>query len=331
MRIISLEDHVTTDLYESLLPSPGEEGARRRKAWLEWRSAAMGYDIKAELADMGESRIAAMDKAGVDLQVLSLTTPGAQGLDAVAAVRASIDANDRMAAAVERFPDRLLAFAALPTPDPDASVRELRRTVEELGFKGAMINGHANGRFLDAKEYDPLFDCAQQLDVPLYIHPREPAKGLLESYFKGYEDLARAPIGFGIDAGLNFVRLMFSGVFDRFPGLRIILGHLGEGLPFVMTRLNHNTKDVRQLRGLKKEPIEYFCENLVLTTSGNYSVPSFLCTSMMLGTDSIMFSVDWPYEPNTDAVAFLKSLPINEADRAKIAHANAERILKIPA
>jgi 2,3-dihydroxybenzoate decarboxylase len=325
MRIITLEDHFDTQLCMAQKPPPNE----LRLRWFRDRSKHLGHDIEAEIVDVGASRIAAMDATGIDLQVLSLTTPGAQAFEGELAIRIAADANDRMHAAVKTYPGRFRAFAALPTAEPDAAVRELDRAVKQLGFVGAMINSHTRGSFLDNEKYWSIFERAQALDVPIYLHPTQPHPLLMQSYFAGFEDLSRPAWGFMVDASIHFLRILFSGAFDAFPRLRFILGHLGEGLPFAMDRLLDHTGYVAQWRGMKRSPAQCLRENLLLTTSGNFSVPALLCTLHMLGVDKVMFSVDWPYESNKVGVDFLNRLPVSFDDKEKIAYRNACRILKI--
>jgi predicted TIM-barrel fold metal-dependent hydrolase len=324
LRIITLEDHFETELYAAQMP-PNE----LRRRWYRDRSKHLGHDMEAELKDIGASRIAAMDAAGIDLQILSLTTPGAQAFEGELAVQVAADANDRMHAAVQAWPERFAAFAALPTAEPEAAVRELDRTVNQLGFKGAMINSHTRGSFLDDQKYWPILERAQALDVPIYLHPNQPHPALMGSYFSGFEDLARPAWGFMVDASIHFLRILFSGALDAFPKLRIILGHLGEGLPFAMDRLLDHTGYVAEWRGLKRLPQECLRDNLTVTTSGNFSVPALLCTISMLGADKVMFSVDWPYESNRVGVDFLKHLPVSLDDLEKIAYGNASRLLRL--
>jgi predicted TIM-barrel fold metal-dependent hydrolase len=324
LKIITLEDHFETELYAAQMPADA-----LRLRWYRDRSKHLGHDIDAELSDIGASRIAAMDAAGIDVQVLSLTTPGAQAFEGELAIQVATDANDRMHAAVLAWPGRFEAFAALPTAEPEAAVLELDRAVKQLRFKGAMINSHTRGRFLDDEKYWPILERAQALDVPIYLHPSQPHPLLMQSYFLGFEDLARPAWGFMVDASTHFLRIMFSRAFDAFPRLQIILGHNGEGLPFAMDRLIDHTGYVAQWRGMKRSPEECLRENLVVTTSGNFSVPSLICTMHMLGADKVMFSVDWPYESNLVGVDFLKRLPISTDDKEKIAFKNAVRILRI--
>jgi 2,3-dihydroxybenzoate decarboxylase len=213
--------------------------------------------------------------------------------------------------------------------DPTAATVELERAVKHLGFKGAMLNGHVHGEFLDHRKYWPLFERAQSLEVPIYLHPTRPPKSVLDAYFDGYPELLGASWGFAIDTSIHFLRLLFAGVFDAFPRLTIVLGHLGEGLPFGMHRLNEYAYLGAKRRGLKKAPAQYLRENLLVTTSGNFFAPAFLCTYLALGAENIMFSVDWPYESNVTAVKFFDDLPISMQDKHKIAHLNAERLFRI--
>ena len=324
MKIVTLEDHFSTALHKQLVP---ENPARA--AWYKDRSRHLGHDIEAELADIGERRLAAMDAAGIDVQVISLTTPGCQDFEGELALRIARDANDRLSEAMELHPERFAAFAALPTSDPDAAVAELERAVTRLGFKGALINSHTKGNFLDHPRCWPIFERAQSLGVPIYLHPGGPHPGMMASYFQGFEDLSRPAWGFAVDASCHFLRILFAGVFDAYPSLKIILGHLGEGLPFGMHRLNDHTPYVARRRGLKRMPADYLRDNLVVTTSGNFSAPAFLCTLFTLGADNVLFSVDWAYESNKVAVDFLRALPMSDGDKEKIAHLNAERLLRL--
>ena len=323
MRVITLEDHYTTPMARDLLPAPTPEQRHHR----EEMNHLLGFDSDEALLDLGQGRIAAMDAAGIDFQVVSMTAPGCQGYEAAQAIPLARDANDRVHEAIKAHPDRLGSFAALPTADPAAAVKELERAVTKLGMKGALINGHTRGSYLDDRKYWGLFECAQALDVPIYLHPTRQPKAVLDAMFGAYPELAGAAWGFSADTGAHFLRLVFAGIFDEFPKLKIILGHNGEGLPFVMERMNaHTVMDARR-RKLKKTPLEYLRDHLIVTTSGNFSVPAFVGLMMALGADRILFSVDWPYERNDEAMTFLRNLPLGPEDRAKISHRNAERIL----
>ncbi|OGA29485.1 MAG: hypothetical protein A3I01_05790 [Betaproteobacteria bacterium RIFCSPLOWO2_02_FULL_65_24] len=324
LKTIAIEEHFTTPLYRQHVPAN-----EFRNFYLSSRSEQLGHDIVAQNQDLGEQRLAYMDAAGIDIQVLSFGSPGAQAFESATAIPMARDANDRAFEAVKAHPDRFAAFAALPTADPEAAAKELERCVKALGFKGTMIHGHTQGTFLDQKKCWVIFECAQALGVPIYLHPTLPHPDALKAYFQGYEDLARAAWGFAVDTSCHFLRIVFAGVFDAYPDLKIILGHLGEGLPFAMHRLNDHTYRAAARRGLKRTPLEYLKQNMLVTTSGNWYEPAFLCTLLALGADNILFAVDWPYEPNTTGMEFLKKLSISDLDREKIAHLNAERILRM--
>jgi predicted TIM-barrel fold metal-dependent hydrolase len=324
MRVIAIEEHFSTPMFREKV------GANEfRNFYLTARGQQLGHDIGAEMADLGEGRIRQMDAAGIDVQVLSFGSPGPQAFDAATGVPMARDANDRLYEAMRKQRGRFEGFAALATADPQAAAAELERTVKQHGFKGAMIHGSQQGRFLDDRSYWPLWREAEALDVPIYLHPALPAPAALKAYFEGYEDLARAGWGFAVDTSIHFLRLVFAGVFDAHPRLKIILGHLGEGLPFAMHRLNEHTWAAARRRGLKKQPIEYIRDNLVVTVSGNWFEPAFVCTLLALGADNILFAADWPYESNRTAMEFLRGISVSDQDRAKIAHLNAEHLLRI--
>ena len=326
VKTVAIEEHFSTPMLMQKLKSSTTEF---RKFYLSSRSERIGHNISDQLADLDEQRLSYMDAAGIDIQVLSFSSPGPQAFDAAEAVPLAKDANDRLHEAVQRHPDRFAGFAALPTAVPDAAADELERAVTKLGFKGTMIHGHTQGSFLDEKKYWVIFERAQALGVPIYLHPTAPHPDAVKAYFTGYEELGRAAWGFGVDTSCHFLRLVFAGVFDAYPNLKVILGHLGECLPFAMHRMNDHTFPAAKRRGLQKTPLQYLTDSLVVTTSGNWFQPAFVCTLLALGADNILFAVDWPFEPNTTATHFLNQLPISELDREKIAHLNAERILRM--
>jgi len=324
LRVIAIEEHFITPMYRSRV------GANEfRNFYLQSRGAEMGHDIVEQNSDLGEKRLAHMDAAGIDLQVLSFGSPGAEAFAAEVAIPMAREANDLLSQTKKAHPRRFEGFAALPTADPKAAAEELERCISKLQFKGAMIHGHQQGRFLDDRKYWPIFERAEALDVPIYLHPTLPHPDAMKSYFAGYEDLARAGWGFAVDTSCHFLRLVFAGLFDAYPKLQIILGHLGEGLPFAMHRLDDHTSAAAARRGLKRKPIDYLKENMLVTTSGNWYEPAFQCTVAALGVDRILFAVDWPYEANRTGVEFLKKISVSESDRAKIAHRNAEYWLKL--
>lgn len=324
MRTIAIEEHFITPMYREKVSAN-----EFRNFYLNSRSEQIGHNIFEQNMDLGEQRLAHMDAAGVDVQVLSFGSPGPQNFDAATAIPMARDANDRLYEAMQAHPDRFAGFAALATAAPEVAADELERCVTKLGFKGTMIHGHTQGSFLDEKKYWPIFERAAALDVPIYLHPTYPHPDAVKAYFGGYEELARAGWGFAIDTSTHFLRIVFAGVFDAYPKLQFILGHLGEGLPFAMHRLNDHTYQSAKRRGLQRTPLEYLKQNMLVTTSGNWYPPAFLCTMLALGVDNILFAIDWPYEPNTAGMRFLDELTISDADKEKIAHGNAERILRM--
>ncbi|HLH95298.1 MAG TPA: amidohydrolase family protein [Xanthobacteraceae bacterium] len=278
------------------------------------------------LGDLGRLRLAEMDAAGIDIQVLSEAEPGVQNLEGERAVPLARISNDLLADAVRRHPGRFAGFATLPTSEPAAAARELERTINELRFCGAMLHGSSRGRFLDERAFWPIWECANALEVPVYLHPCTPQPAVLDAYYKDYPQLARAALGFGIEMAVEAARLIVSGVLDEFPNLRIILGHLGETLPFVLWRADDT---LSRRAKLKRSFREYFCQHFYVTTSGNFSQPALQCAIAELGIERILFAVDWPFQPNADAVAFIKQAKLSAAERARIFGASAQALLRI--
>jgi uncharacterized protein len=320
MRVIALEEHFwTPEIAEAI-------GALRNP------DAGRGSPLEADLADLGERRLAAMDAAGIDLQVISHTTPGVQHLDAGTATPLARDANDRLAQAVAEHPARFAGLATLPTAAPDVAADELERAVSDLGLKGAMINGHTGGRFLDEPAFDVLLERAERLGVPLYLHPTEPVRAVREAYYEGFSPavtwfLSAAAWGWHAETALHVLRMVLGGVFDRHPRLQLVIGHMGEMLPFMLQRVDDNLAP--GVTGLDLLPSEYILRNVHITTSGLFSVPPLLCALMVFGADRVMFSVDWPYAPNEDGRRLLDAAPLAPADLERLAHGNAERLLGV--
>src|SRR5205085_3043535 len=285
--------------------------------------------VSARLDDVGQGRIAEMDAAGIDMQVLSHGAPSVQRLDAELAVRLARGANDRLAETVRSHPDRFAGFAMLPTADPRAAADELERTVTRLGFKGAMVNGMTAGVFHDDERFWPIYERAAKLDVPIYIHPAVPHPAVVEAYYKGYVDkhpgLLRAGWGFTVETATQGIRFVLSGVFDAYPGLKIILGHLGEGLSFYLWRISHGLRQSMSEKSFR----DIFCEHFWITTSGFFSDPALVCCMMEMGIDRILFSVDYPFMDNPPGAEWIKTLPLSGEDREKLLNGNARRLLKL--
>ncbi|MGH7032201.1 MAG: amidohydrolase family protein [Stellaceae bacterium] len=325
MRIIAIEEHFSDPAYRQKTGT--NEG---RSFYITSRSEKLGHDIAKEIDDLGESRLKQMDANGIDTQILSFNAPVAHGFTADEAVAMAKGLNDRVSAAVKAHPKRFGGFAALPMAAPEAATDELTRCVEELGFVGAMIHGHSDGRFLDDESFWPIFARAEQLGVPIFLHPALPNPGAMKAYFSGFEDLlARPGWGFAVDTSIHFLRILFAGVFDAYPKLQFIMGHLGEGLPFAMHRLNDHTHLVAKRRGLQKTPLEYIRDHLYVATSGNWYEPAFVCTLLAMSADRILWAIDWPYEANSVGMAFWNKIDLSDGDREKIAHGNAEKLLRL--
>lgn len=293
------------------------------------KSGPIAGPFMPDLLDIGAGRIRRMDADGVDVQVLSLTSPGVQTFAADTALALARDVNDRLAAAIRAYPTR---FAGLATVAPQAageSAKELERAVRTLGLKGGIINSHTNGEYLDDIKYWPLLEAAQALDVPIYIHPRDPSPGL-----EGPLAVPGFAVGWGyaVETGTHAVRLIGNGVFDRFPRLRIVLGHLGEGLPFLLDRLDNRYRWQQQLFGLKgtqRLPSEYFRDNFVVATSGmNYAAPVKAALEV-LGPDKLLFAADYPMEVQHDAVQELEALPIAAGLKRRIFETNPARVFRL--
>jgi predicted TIM-barrel fold metal-dependent hydrolase len=322
MRTITLEEHISTPEF------------------LEATAKVLHVDSvvdfwkanRAKLLDVGKDRIAEMDAAGIDLQVLSLSGHGMDMLDSPTATALARDTNDKLAAAVKAHPDRFAAFATLALQEPEKAAYEFERCVRQLGFKGALVNGTSDGLFLDHPRFTPLFEAAQPLDVPIYLHPGPPTEVVKKAYYGGLAGnlgflLSTAGWGWHVETGMHCLRLIVSGLFDRFPKLKIIIGHMGEALPYYIVRADaFLTESAKHLR---RRVLEYFHEHFFITTSGCFSLPPFLCALQVAGPDRILFSVDYPFSSNALGRAFLDALPVSPEEMAKITHGNAERLLKL--
>ena len=284
-------------------------------------------DHLERLDDLGALRLREMDEAGIDMQVLSETAPAAQELEPEHAIRLARRSNDYLHEAVRAHPDRFAGFAALPTPDPKAAADELERAVTKLGFKGAMFMGLSRGgRFLDEKPFWPIFERAQALDVPIYLHPSKPHPAVNEVYYKGFPGLAGPTLGFGNEVTTQALRLVLGGVLDAYPKLKVILGHLGEGLPFLQWRIDRSMeRDAK----LPKSFTDYMRQHFWITTSGNFSNSALTCSIAEMGIEKVIFSVDWPYVSNVKGREFLDAAPLSDHQRRLIASENVRRLLKL--
>ncbi len=328
MRVVALEEHFSVPAVARRIDpaAVSRRGYRPRKAP---PNAPNPFDLMSEI---GERRIKSMDEAGITVQVLSNSGPGPDlvpGPDGVAMAR---EINDHLAAAVARYPDRFAGFATLPMASPDACAVELVRTVKELGFVGALINGTTEGRFLDHPSYDALLAAAVDLDVPIYVHPHLPPEPVRQAYYSDLElgaarVLESAAWGWHSETAIHILRLVYAGTLDRYPRLRLIIGHMGEMLPVMLARIDGvSALDVEHL----KRPISRtILDQVWITTSGIFSAPPLLAAQLTFGADRIMFSVDYPYSPNAKGRDFLNGISLAPADMAKLAHGNADTLLKL--
>lgn len=319
MRKIALEEHfVTPDLvgYGSTTSSIAQPQA--------WAAASR------RLLDLTGERLDQMDEHGLDMQVLSLNSPGIQAeRDPQIAVTKAKTVNDFLAGVVAERSTRFQGFAALPLQDGPAAADELERAVVQLGFRGGLVNAHTNGIYLDDPSLRVVWERAEALDVPLYLHP---ANGVdTADVFRGHPELIGPMWSWGVDTSTHALRLIFGGVFDDFPGAKLLLGHMGEGLPYALWRLDsrwgfHNHHGIELKLGT---PSEYLRRHLYITTSGVDSAPPLLCALFALGADHILFATDWPFETISEACEFIENAPISASDRAKITHLNAQSLLRI--
>jgi predicted TIM-barrel fold metal-dependent hydrolase len=297
--------------------------------------------LKGRLTDVGPERIRRMDAAGIDLQVLSHVQPGVQTLERDTAIRLSREINDWLGGIIQKYPTRFAGFAMLPTQSPMDAADELERTVVQFGFKGALINGHTNGHYLDEDAFSPILARAQALDVPIYIHPTDPPQAIIDSYYKNSPAMMQS-WGWQVETGTHLLRLISSGVFDRFPDLKIIVGHMGELIPFGLKRINtaltmgnwllasqSKGADSTAGAGMQKNLLYYMRANVFITTSGSFDQAALNCAIAELGIDNILFSVDDPFGDNFEGVDFLKNADLSSEDKEKLAHLNAEGILKL--
>lgn len=301
---------------------------------------AILYD---RLLDVGGDRIRRMDAAGVDVEVLSHVQPGVQAIDEpVKAMRLAREVNDWLADAIKSYPTRLLGFATLPMQSPQNAADELERTVTDLAFKGALINGHTNERYLDDECFSVVLERAQALDVPIYLHPTDPPRALANVYYRSHRGMVNG-WGWPVETGTHLLRMMVGGVFDRHPRLKIIVGHMGELIPYCLTRLNiamtmgdwllagqADELAPRPRRRMERSIKHYMRQNVFVTTSGVFDQPVFDLARAVLGIDNLLFSIDEPMRDSFEAVEFLNHTHLSTEDREKLAHGNAERLLKLP-
>ncbi len=334
MKKIDFETHFITKEYMEYMsrhkgyPRYGEDPQtkRRRLFYTPDVGEPLGDPLIQKLLDLGDGRLQNMDKAGIDVQVMSLTSPGVEQFDPADGTPMAKEANDFLHEAVQKHPDRFVGFAALAPRNPEAAADELERCVTKLGFKGWKTHSNYGGEFIDDQKFWPILERAEKLDAVIYLHPAVPNIPQLSKY--GIV-LAGPPFGFGIETCITMVRLIYSGALDRYPKLKIMLGHYGEGLPFLIHRIDFAYLkpwfDPEATPKLKRKPSDYLRENVYYTTSGNYFKGAFDCTYEAVGPDRILLATDYPYEEPGECMSFLEGLPLKEKDREKLYSGNARR------
>ena len=284
-----------------------------------------------KLLDMDAGRIADMDALGIDVQLLLLTAPGVQVFDADTAAALARDSNDQLAQAIRKHPDRFAGLAAVAPQDPQRAAQEIERGIKKLGLNGVVINSHTKGEYLDDPKFWDIFEAAEALHAPIYIHPRTPANAMLEPYLK--RGLEMAIMGFGAEVALHTLAIITNGVFDRFPKLQIVIGHAGEGLPYWLYRIDHMQKNVREAaRGAKqlnRLPSDYMRENISITTSGVAWEPAITFAQRVLGVDRVIYAMDYPYQALAQEVITTDNLPISPMDKKKLYQLNAEKLFSL--
>lgn len=285
------------------------------------------------LPDLGERRLADMDRSGIDRQLLLLTSPGVQVFDRDTAVGIAAGSNDELAEAIRQHPSRYAGLAAIAPQDPAEASRELDRAVMTLGLKGAVINSHTHGEYLDDPKFYPIFEAAEGLEVPIYIHPQTPSARMIGPYLD--RGLDGAIFGFAAETGLHLLRIIVAGVFDRYPKLQIVVGHLGEGLPFWLYRLDYmhaatvGARRYETMQPLDRKPSDYLRENVIVTSSGMPWAPSILHCQSVLGVDRVLYAMDYPYQFLPEEVGMSDALPISDEDKKKFFETNARRVFSL--
>jgi 5-carboxyvanillate decarboxylase len=289
--------------------------------------------VNQRMQDLGERRIADMDQTGIGRQILSLTSPGVQVFDRDTAVGLARDTNDALAEAVARHPARFSGLAAVAPQDPVEAARELERGVKRLGLKGAIVNSHTRGEYLDDPKFWPIFEAAESLGVPIYLHPATPSPAMIGPFLES--GLDGAIFGFAVETGLHLLRIVVRGVFDRFPKLQILAGHLGEGLPYWFYRIDFmharmvSANRYPNVKPLARKPSEYLRENVYVTTSGMAWAPPILYAQSVMGVDRVMYAMDYPYQFVPEEVAVTDRLPMSVEDKRKLYQSNAERVFRL--
>ena len=337
MKVIDFENHFFTAAYLEYIRNrntPPKEtiDTKGPEMWYDdTMCSPRSFEIDNKMADLGEGRLRDMEEGGIDIEILSLSPPGVQCFDPDDGTSWARKTNNELALLVKKHPDRFIGLACVAPQNPGEAADEVERSATELGLKGIILHSHAREEYLDDKKYWVIFERAAQLDMPVYIHPALPSTLILPGYSTYGFDLAGPVLGFAADVALHSMRLIFSGLFDRYPELNVILGHLGEGLPFWLDRIDLiSVRDWKRSKiKIEKKPSEYIKKNFTILTSGMHFLPAFMCAYMSLGADRIAFGTDYPYAGFKKAVDFVKEAPISEADKEKIFYSNTAKLFKM--
>ncbi len=337
-RIATEEGWITQELmqrYQDLLDTGdhGDPGFQSLWGFFGRSQSPRARDLFDRIQDLDERRLADMDATGIDMQLLMLTSPGVQMFQPAEACALAASSNDQLAQTIAKHPTRFSGLAAFAPNAPQAAALEIERAVQVLGLKGALVNSHTQGRYLDDEFYWPIFEACEALDVPLYIHPNTPSPQMVEPFLSRCLDAAI--YGFAAETGLHTLRLIVSGVFDRFPKLKIVLGHLGEGLPFWLYRIDFMHAGIVRAgrsegaQALKRKPSDYLRENFYYTTSGMAWEPSITFVQQQMGFDRVMYAMDYPYQYVAEEVAAMDALPLTAEQKKMFFQSNAEKLFRL--
>ena len=322
------------DIYRKMLADDRVDDPGFRSMWGFYLSgsSARARDIVARM-DLDDGRLEAMDQAGIDMQLLLLTSPGVQVMDEAVATPFAVFTNDYLAAAISRHPTRWQGLAAVAPQNPAAAAKEIERAVGKLGLKGVVINSHTHDKYLDEPQFWPIFEAAEAMDAPIYIHPNTAPRQMLQPFLE--RGLDGAIFGFAVETALHLLSIITAGVFDRYPKLKIVIGHVGENLPIQLFRLDYmhkatvNSQRYARIKPLKKTISQYMRENVYITNSGVAWEPAIKFSQQVLGADRVMYAMDYPYQHDLGEVLGLDRMDMNAEDKAAFFQTNAERVFKL--
>ena len=337
-RIATEEAWITPELVQRYLAllergDHGDPGFQSLWGFFGQSASPRARDLFERVQDLDARRLADMDATGIDMQLLMLTRPGVQMFEPAEACALAASSNDQLAQTIARHPTRFSGLAAFAPHAPEAAAQEIERSVNRLGLKGALVNSHTQGRYMDDPYFWPIFEACEALDVPLYIHPNTPSPQMVEPFLSRCLDAAI--YGFAAETGLHVLRLIVSGLFDRFPRLKIVLGHLGEGLPFWLYRIDFMHAGIVRsgrsdgVRPLQRRPSDYLRENFYYTTSGMAWEPSIRFVMEQMGHDRVMYAMDYPYQFVKDEVDAMDALPMSPEHKKMFFQTNAERLFRL--